>query len=133
MPLSMRVMSLSIELGTAASDVTFAIFREQRSSACSTMIMVPPGPGKTDHLMPGSSAWARVHRDMSCLVVMCEILVIPVITVSPLGGARVSTPWPWGLVVRSDSPWVGVTRTAGGTVRYRRWLDLAGADRAEER
>ena len=68
----------SIEL---ASDETFSI---QRSSAYSTMIMVPPGPGKTDHLIPGTSACERVQRDMSCLVVMCAISVTPVITASLL-------------------------------------------------
>src|SRR5579859_7550187 len=66
----------------APPDETFATLREQRSSACSTMIMVPPGPAKTDQLMPGVSACARVHRDMSCFVVICAMPEIPVITAS---------------------------------------------------
>src|SRR3984957_7542664 len=83
-------LSTGLATRTAISGETFAIFREQRSSAYSTMIMVPPGPGKTDHLMPGTSACARTHRDMSCLVVMFVISVTPVITASLLSGACTS-------------------------------------------
>jgi hypothetical protein len=77
----MSALSTELAAGTATSGETFA---EQRSSAYSTMIMVPPGPGKTDHLIPGISACARAHRDMSCLVVICAISVTPVITASLL-------------------------------------------------
>jgi len=59
-------------------------FAEQRSSVCSTMIIVPPGPANTDHVIPATSACARVQRDMSCLVVMCAMSVTPVITASLL-------------------------------------------------
>src|SRR6202022_1197771 len=83
---TMSALSTEPAAGTATSGETFALFREQRSSAYSTMIMVPPGPGKTDHLIPGISACARAHRDMSCLVVICAISVTPVITASLLSG-----------------------------------------------
>src|ERR1700748_3575441 len=51
------------------------------------MIILPPSPAKTDHLIPGTSACARTHRDMSCLVVICAISVTPVITASLLSGS----------------------------------------------
>jgi RimJ/RimL family protein N-acetyltransferase len=63
-------LSIEVAVRSARSGAVFALFREQRSSAYSTMIIVPPSPAKTDHLIPGSSACARVHRDMSCLVVI---------------------------------------------------------------
>src|SRR5258708_39216013 len=101
----MPALSTGLATGAATSGETFAIFREQRSSAYSTMIIVPPGPGRTDHLIPGTSACARPHRDMSCLVVICVISVTPAITASLLsGGVRDSTPRPWELVVLSDGP-----------------------------
>jgi predicted DNA-binding transcriptional regulator YafY len=85
---TLSALSTGVAAWTALSGETSARFREQRSSAYSTMIMVPPGPGKTDHLIPGTSACARVHRDISCLVVICTISVTPVITLSLLHGVR---------------------------------------------
>jgi hypothetical protein len=46
------------------------------------MIIVPPGPAITDHGIPATFSWARVHREMSCLV------LISVITVSLLPAER---------------------------------------------
>src|SRR5580692_6207959 len=77
-------LSTGLSAGAPASGAGFARFAEQRSSACSTMIIVPPGPANTDHVIPATSACARVHRDMSCLVVMCAMSVTPVITASLL-------------------------------------------------
>lgn len=49
------------------------------------MIIVPPGPAMTDHVIPDFLLCARVHRDMSCLVL---IWVISVITASFLPAER---------------------------------------------
>lgn len=59
------------------------------------MIIVPPGPAETDHVIPGTFSCARVHRDKSCLVL---ISVISVITESLLPAER-------GYALHSNGDW----------------------------
>jgi hypothetical protein len=99
-----------------ASDETFPI---QRSSAYSTMIMVPPGPGYTDHLMPPVTRGFEWSRPLS------RPLLIPDApeACEPSSDVRYATFTSW--LDRGQPPLRSrYSRPMGASARYVPWPSL---------